>query len=151
SHRAVDARTRGRAHPPALRGALPPQLPGRAAAQVGHDAPAPAHTGSGAGRRVGGGVAQARLAPHQKGARRRGAVVTFLDETGSTFRARVGTTWAPTGAAPVLKRVERHRREVSSLVALTAPLSHEEQPHLYARHVEGTIHGREVVEMLRYL
>ena len=51
----------------------------------------------------------------------------------------------------MLRRVQRHRREVSSLVALTAPLLPDEQPHLYSRHIEGSVHSREVVQMLRYL
>ena len=42
-------------------------------------------------------AAGAGLAPHKKGARRTGRAVAFVDETGHTFRARLGTTWAPTG------------------------------------------------------
>jgi DDE superfamily endonuclease len=71
-----------------------------------------------------------------------------VDETGHTFRARVGTTWAPTGQAPVLRRVSK-RRELSSLVALTAPLDGR-PAHLYARHVLGTVHAQEVLVALRY-
>ena len=40
-----------------------------------------------------------------KGARRTGRAVAFVDETGHSFRARLGTTWAPTGRPPVLKRL----------------------------------------------
>ncbi len=47
----------------------------------------------------------------KKGARRARRVMAFLDETGHTFRARVGTTWAPVGRPPVLRRVST-RREV---------------------------------------
>ena len=54
-----------------------------------------------------------------------------MDETGHTFRARVGTTWAPKDQPPVLKRLSQ-RREVSSVVALVAPLDRPAQ--LYARH-----------------
>ena len=37
------------------------------------------------------------------------------------------------------------------MVALTAPLSPDEHPHLYARHVQGCVHGPDVLRMLRYL
>src|SRR5687767_15263287 len=40
------------------------------------------------------------------------------------------------------------RREVSSIVALVAPLAGPAQ--LYARHVRGTIHAEQVVAALRY-
>jgi transposase len=93
-------------------------------------------------------MAAPRLATHQKGARQSGRVIAFLDETGFTFRARVATTWAPAGCAPVLKRLSK-RREVSSLIALTAPLDGT-QPRLYARHFLDTIHGEEVIVGLRY-
>lgn len=71
-----------------------------------------------------------------------------MDETGFTYRARVGTTWAPVGEAPVLHRRSK-RREVSSLVAVTAPLDGR-APQLVARHVLGTIHGEEIIAGLRY-
>jgi transposase len=88
------------------------------------------------------------LASHQKGARESGRVIAFLDETGFTFRARVGTTWAPAGCAPVLKRLAK-RRVVSSLVAVTAPLDGA-PPRLYARHFLTTIHGADVIIGLRH-
>jgi transposase len=73
--------------------------------------------------------------------------VAFVDETGHSFRAPVGTTWAPVGHPPVLKRVSQ-RREVSSIVALVAPL--DGPPALRARHFRGAIHGEEVIVALRY-
>src|SRR5205823_2813892 len=66
------------------------------------------------------GLAAPGLAPHKKGALRAGWAVASLDELGHTFRARVGTTRAPVGRPPVLRRVSQ-RREVSSLAALVAP------------------------------
>jgi transposase len=91
-------------------------------------------------------VAPAGLAPRKKGARRTGRAIAFVDETGHTFRARVGTTWAPKGQPPVLKRLSQ-RREVSSVVALVAPL--DGPPRLYARHFTGSIRGAQVIEALR--
>ncbi|MGE6758776.1 transposase [Corallococcus interemptor] len=71
-----------------------------------------------------------------------------MDETGSTFRARPGTTWAPVGRPPELRRVSM-RREVSSVVALVAP-SKRGEARLYARHFEGSVHGAQVVAALRH-
>jgi len=93
-------------------------------------------------------VAAAGLAGGKKGAREGGRAVASLDETGHTFRAKVGTTWAPRGETPVLERVSR-RREVSSVVLLTAPLDGW-APALYARHFVGTIHPAELIESLAY-
>jgi transposase len=93
-------------------------------------------------------VARSRLAADKKGARQSGRVIAFLDETGFTFRARVATTWAPAGGAPVLTRLSK-RREVSSLVAVTAPLDGA-SPQLYARHFLHAIHGEEVLAGLRH-
>jgi transposase len=52
------------------------------------------------------------------------------------------------GRAPVLRRRTK-RREVSSIVALTAPLDGH-TPRLYARHVLGASHGEDVIPALRY-
>ena len=60
----------------------------------------------------------ARGGPSKKRARREGRTVVFLDETGHTFRARPGTTWARRGVTPVLTRLTQ-RREASSIVAIT--------------------------------
>lgn len=103
-------------------------------------------------------MAQARLAPHQKNARRLGWAVLFWDETGHTFLARLGTTWAPIGRPPVLKRTSQ-RREVSTIAALVAPLGAvgpagngaDAHPRLFARHFRGSIHAEEVVATLRYV
>jgi transposase len=70
-----------------------------------------------------------------------------VDETGHTFRARLGRTWAPIGRPPVLHRLSQ-RREVSSSAALQAPL--DGPPRLYARHFRGSIHGERVIAALRY-
>ena len=69
-----------------------------------------------------------------------------MDETGHSFRAALGTTWAPIGQPPVLKRLSQ-RREISSVVALVAPL--DGPARLYARHFPGSIHGPQVIAALR--
>src|SRR3712207_9312723 len=56
--------------------------------------------------------------PSKKRARREGRTIIFLDETGHSFRARPGTTWARRGVTPVLRRLSK-RREVASVAAVT--------------------------------
>src|SRR5438067_5673671 len=60
--------------------------------------------------------------PKIQGARGTGRAVAFVHETGHTFRARLGPTWARRGHPPVLRRL-RQRREVSSIAAVVAPLA----------------------------
>lgn len=52
------------------------------------------------------------------------------------------------GHAPVLRRITK-RREVSSIIAVTAPLDGR-RPRLYARHFLGTVRHGEVITALRY-
>lgn len=66
-----------------------------------------------------------------------------MDETGHTFRAAVGRTWAPRGSAPVLRRRSK-RREISSIVLLTW------SGRLYARHFERAVQTRDVMTALAY-
>jgi transposase len=89
-------------------------------------------------------MAAARLASHQKKAKQDGAEVAFLDEVGHSFQAQTGTTWAPEGETPILRRMSQ-RREVSTIFILTWPGC-----RLLARHFVGSIHGAEVVVALRY-
>lgn len=70
-----------------------------------------------------------------------------MDETGHTFRARLGTTWAPRGQPPILRRTSQ-RREVSSVAALVAPL--DGPARLYARHFRGSVRAEQVIVALRY-
>src|SRR5829696_4190812 len=81
--------------------------------------------------------------PSKKRARREGRTIIFLDETGHSFRARPGTTWAPRGLTPVLRRVSK-RREVSSIVAITP------DGRLHARHFRTSISSDTVILALRY-
>jgi len=92
-------------------------------------------------------MAPTRLAAGEKNARRYGCAVVFVDETGHTFRARLGASWAPVGRPPVLRRLSQ-RRELSSIVGLVAPL--DGPARLYARHFPGAIHGEQVIPALRH-
>jgi transposase len=89
-------------------------------------------------------VARTRLAADQKNARRRGAVIIFVDETGFGFDERPGRTWAPTGQTPILRRVAR-RRELSTIAAVTI------SGKVFKRTYRHTVRGAQVVAMLRHL
>ncbi len=69
--------------------------------------------------------------PRIKKARRHGATIVFFDEFGFSFQEAVATTWARKGKRPVLKRVTRDRRAVSTAAALTL------SGKIYKRHLPG--------------
>src|SRR5437762_5178190 len=140
-NRALDGATDHGGRRAPLRRAVPPALTRPSAARPRLE-PAGAHCPrAGAGRGAHRSVAQAGLAAHKKGARRSGRAILFIDETGHTFLARLSTTWAPVGQPPLLRRVSQ-RRELSSIVALVAPVGR--PARLYARHFRGSIHGAQV-------
>ena len=68
----------------------------------------------------------------------------FVDETGFSFRAKTGSTWAPRGQTPVLRRVSQ-RRAFSTVIGLTL------SGRLYKRHFERAIGGDAIVMALRHL
>jgi hypothetical protein len=69
--------------------------------------------------------------------------MVFVDETGCSFRAKTGTTWAPRGHTPILRRVSK-RRELSTVVALTL------SGKIYKRHFEHAIGARDVLIALKH-
>jgi transposase len=84
------------------------------------------------------------LAAHQKKARRKGAVIVFIDETGFSFRVGTDTTWAPEGRTPVLRRVSK-RRQVSTAIGLTT------SGRICKKHFDNAIHGEDTVAHLEQL
>jgi DDE superfamily endonuclease len=83
------------------------------------------------------------IGPGLKKACRHQAEIMFVNETGFSCRAKTGSTWAPTGQTPVLRRVSK-RRELSTVIGLTL------SGHIYKRHFEHTICGEDVVITLRH-
>jgi transposase len=79
----------------------------------------------------------------KKKARRRRATIVLVDETGHSFGARTGLTWARRGQTPLLRRTSK-RREVSSVVGITP------DGRLAARHVRGAVTSAVVIATLRY-
>jgi hypothetical protein len=55
-------------------------------------------------------MAQAGLAPHKKGAKRRGSPIVFSDESGFMLQPVRRRTWAPSGQTPTLRAWDRHDR-----------------------------------------
>jgi transposase len=83
------------------------------------------------------------LAAHEQKARRRGAAIVFVDETGFSCRAKTGTTWAPKGQTPILQRVSK-RRELSTVIGLTLA------GKIYKRHFEHSISATAILIALRH-
>jgi transposase len=71
-------------------------------------------------------------------------VIVFIDETGFSFQLGTGTTWAPKGQTPVLRRVSK-RRQVSTAIGLTL------SGRIYKNHFDHAIHGADMVRLLRHL
>jgi transposase len=67
----------------------------------------------------------------------------FVDETGFSFRAKTGSTWAPRGQTPILRRVSQ-RRALSTVIGLTL------SGRIYKRHFEQAIGGDDIVVALRH-
>jgi DDE superfamily endonuclease len=72
------------------------------------------------------------------------AEIVFIDEVGFSFLAGFGTTWAPMGETPVLRRVSQ-RRSVSTVAALTF------SGKIHWLHFRHAIHGEDMVRFLKYL
>jgi transposase len=83
------------------------------------------------------------LVPHQKKARRTGAEIVFVDETGFSFQAKTATTWAPIGRTPILRRLSK-RRELSTIIALTL------SGRIFKRHFPQAIGGTDIVVALQH-
>ena len=66
-----------------------------------------------------------------------------MDEVGFSFLNAPGTTWAPRGETPILRRVSK-RRVLSTVVALTT------QGHLLKRHFDHAVHGRDIIVALKH-
>jgi hypothetical protein len=71
-------------------------------------------------------------------------VIVFIDETGFSFQIGTGTTWAPRGRTPQLRRVSK-RRQVSTAIGLTT------SGGVYKKHFDHTIHGEDTVAHLEQL
>jgi transposase len=71
-------------------------------------------------------------------------VIIFIDETGFSFQLGTGTTWAPKGRTPELRRVSK-RRQVSTAIGLTT------SGRICKKHFDHAIHGKDAVVHLEHL
>jgi transposase len=71
-------------------------------------------------------------------------VIVFIDETGFSYQLAAGTTWAPRGQTPILKRVSK-RRQVSTAIGLTT------SGGIYKKHFGHAVHGEDSVAHLEHL
>lgn len=72
-------------------------------------------------------------------------MIVFFDEFGFSFQERLARTWAPKGRRPIVHRVERERRALSTAVSLTL------SGKIYKRHFSGSMHSKQVIAALRHL
>ena len=68
-----------------------------------------------------------------------------MDEFGFSFAELLATTWAPRGQRPMLKRIKKERRIVSTAVGLSL------SGKIYERHFKQSIKSPQVVRFLRHL
>ena len=69
----------------------------------------------------------------------------FFDEFGFSYLEGLATTWARKGKRPILRRVARDRRVLSTAVALTL------SGKIYKCHFEGSIKSDQVITTLQHL
>ena len=69
----------------------------------------------------------------------------FYDEFGFSFLERLWHTWAPRGQRPILRRVTRDRRVLTTAVGLTV------SGKIYKRHFEGGMDSQDVITALEHL
>lgn len=69
----------------------------------------------------------------------------FFDEFGFSFQERPGPTWAPRGQRPVLRRVTRDRRGITTAVGLTL------SGQIYKRHFLGGMKSPQVIQAVQHL
>lgn len=69
----------------------------------------------------------------------------FFDEFGFSFLEDLAPTWAPKGQRPVLRRVTKDRRAVSTAVGLTI------SGKIYQRQYEGGLKSKQIVQVLKHL
>ena len=69
----------------------------------------------------------------------------FYDEFGYSFLERLWRTWAPRGRRPIIRRVTKERRALTTAVGLALT------GKIYKRYFEGGMDSQDVVTMLTHL
>jgi transposase len=68
-----------------------------------------------------------------------------MDEFGFSFAELLATTWAPRGQRPILERIKKERRLVSTAVGLSL------SGKIYKRHFKSSIKSPQVIRFLQHL
>ena len=92
-----------------------------------------------------------RLAADQKKARRSGATIAFIDESGLLLTPLVQRTWAPCGQTPQLVHRMRHHRKVSAIGAITISPRRRRLGAYIELHGDRSIRKEEVLQFVRQL
>lgn len=69
----------------------------------------------------------------------------FYDEFGWSFLERLRRTWAPRGKRPILRRVTRDRRVLTTAAGLTL------SGRIFKRHFVGSMKSQHVIETLEHI
>jgi transposase len=69
----------------------------------------------------------------------------FFDEFGFSFLEPLGRTWAPKGQRPVLRRVTKERRSLSTAVGLTL------SGKIYKRYFDSSMDSHDVIQALEHV
>lgn len=69
----------------------------------------------------------------------------FFDEFGYSFLERLWRTWAPRGQRPILRRVTKDRRVLTTAVGLTL------SGKIYKRYFDGSMDSEDVITALEHL
>jgi len=96
-------------------------------------------------------VGAARLAAHQKKAKRRNAHIVFIDESGFSLIPNVRKSWAPVGRTPVAYHPARHWRKVSAIGAISISPRRRRLGLYLATHPGRDIRQAQVIRFLRDL
>ncbi len=72
-------------------------------------------------------------------------MIVFFDEFGFSFQEQLARTWAPKGQRPIVRRVERERRALSTAACLTL------SGRLYRKHFRKGMKSQQVIEALQHL
>jgi transposase len=91
------------------------------------------------------------MAAHSKQARRRGAYLVVLDESGFLMAPLVRRTLAPRGCTPILIQPGGHHHKVSTIAALSLAPRRQRLGLYFHTHLNTAINNHGVADFLRHL
>src|SRR5688572_6843813 len=91
------------------------------------------------------------MAAHSKRARRLGAHLVVLDESGFLMAPLVRRTLAPRGCTPILIQPGGHRHKVSAIAALSIAPRRQRLGLYFHTHLNAAINNHGVADFLRHV